>query len=134
MQAQSTPRFEKLCEGMRNVEKLRIIRESYPDFADSVDSLIASLGTKNMVSEASRMRAQILNLSHAIQAFSQKQYTDVDYEAWYMDAARCGGQRTRVWNIEHDARTRYSHDPRHVRNHYGTSAWCKCGQQRKNEL
>lgn len=97
MQAQSTPRFEKLCEGMRNVEKLRIIRESYPDFADSVDSLIASLGTKNMVSEASRMRAQILNLSHAIQAFSQKQYTDVDYEAWYMDAARFAVARGLVY-------------------------------------
>lgn len=88
MQAQSTPRFEKLCEGMRGVEKLRIIRENYPEFAATVDGMIASLGTKDLASEAASMHARIQSLSRAVLAFEQDLYTDIAEGSWYMEAVR----------------------------------------------
>ncbi|MCI8589531.1 MAG: DUF4091 domain-containing protein [Clostridiales bacterium] len=86
MRAQSTPRFEKLCEGMRNVEKLRIIKKNYPHFAESVNILIGSLKKSDVTDEAARIRAKILNLSHSVLKFEQTPYTDLVDSEWYMDA------------------------------------------------
>ncbi len=62
MKARSSPRYEKLCEGMRDVEKLRMIRALFPAYAQEIDALIDSLG-KDMPAEVERMRAAILSLS-----------------------------------------------------------------------
>lgn len=66
MQAQSSPRFEKLCEGMRNTEKLNLIKKNYPQYSDAVDEIINSLGTA-MVDGAAAMRVKVRNLSAAVQ-------------------------------------------------------------------
>ncbi len=71
MQAQSSPRYEKLCEGMRNVEKLRILRREYPDHADEADSIVAAVGTGSMVDDASEMRTRILSLSRSVISHAQ---------------------------------------------------------------
>lgn len=89
MKAQSTPRFEKLCEGMRDLEKIRILREKYPDFADAADRLKESLDSSNkMATETARMKARVLSLSRAVLTFSQGQFTDVAEGEWYEKAVR----------------------------------------------
>jgi hypothetical protein len=66
MKAQSTPRFEKLCEGMRNTEKLNCIRKSYPEYASAAEAAISSLKS-SMVKEAASMREKVRLLSQAVQ-------------------------------------------------------------------
>ena len=66
MKAQSTPRFEKLCEGMRNTEKLNCIRKSHPEYAAAADAAISSLKS-SMVKEAASMREKVRTLSKAVQ-------------------------------------------------------------------
>ncbi len=66
MKAQSTPRFEKLCEGMRNTEKLNCIRKSHPEYASAAESAISSLKS-SMVKEAASMREKVRLLSQAVQ-------------------------------------------------------------------
>ncbi|MCI8331615.1 MAG: DUF4091 domain-containing protein [Clostridiales bacterium] len=88
MKAQSTPRFEKLCEGMRNVEKMRIIRKNYPDLAESVEIISGSIKNSFTTEDVARMRSQIFNLSRAVLIFEQKQYTDLVEDEWYMPGVR----------------------------------------------
>lgn len=86
MQAQSTPRFEKLCEGMRNTEKIRILRKGYPQFAESIQNLIDSIGKNVMVDETARISSRILAMSRAAVAAENNTYTDIKEGAWYEDA------------------------------------------------
>ena len=66
MRAQSTPRFEKLCEGMRISEKLNLIRKGHPEYADAANAIIAS-PVGSPVKEAAAMRVKVRELSRAIQ-------------------------------------------------------------------
>lgn len=66
MQAQSSPRFEKLCEGMRTTEKLNLIKKNYPQYAPAVEEIIASLES-SYVKAAANMRQRVRNLSAAVQ-------------------------------------------------------------------
>ncbi len=86
MQAQSTPRFEKLCEGMRNTEKIRILRKSYPQFENAIQNLIDSIGKNTMVDETARISARILAMSRAAVAAEKNTYTDIKNGAWYEEA------------------------------------------------
>ncbi len=86
MQAMSTPRFEKLCEGMRDVEKMRILSEINPEFEQYVGDAIASLGKNDTVTEVGRMRTRILSMSRAAIALQDDLYTDVKAGAWYEKA------------------------------------------------
>lgn len=63
MQAQSTPRFEKLAEGVRDMDKLRYLRENYPLFEDEIKNLIASFGQNAMSLEVSRVRNELFRIS-----------------------------------------------------------------------
>lgn len=66
MKAQSTPRFEKLCEGMRYTEKLNIIKKLYPEHANTVTDIVGSLKTSS-VKEAAAMRDKVNELSRKVQ-------------------------------------------------------------------
>lgn len=68
MKAQSSPRFEKLCEGMRTSEKLHLIKNNNPSYATAVEDIINSLriGTDD-VEEAKAMREKVRHLSIAVQ-------------------------------------------------------------------
>lgn len=66
MQAQTTPRFEKLEEGIRDVAKLRYLSETYPEYREEIKVLISSLGKGNMCSEVKRMRSEIFRISREI--------------------------------------------------------------------
>lgn len=60
MQAMSTPRFEKLAEGMRDIAKLKFLREKYPLLEKTVqDYVISDITTAslahNAIGELSRM-------------------------------------------------------------------------------
>ena len=66
MKAQSSPRFEKLCEGMRYTEKLNLIRKLYPGKAAKVDEIVSSLKS-SMVKEAASMRDKVNELSREVQ-------------------------------------------------------------------
>ena len=66
MKAQSSPRFEKLCEGMRVSEKLNLIKKNYPAYSATVDDIVSSLSS-NMVKEAAAMREKTGKLSRAVQ-------------------------------------------------------------------
>ena len=88
MQALSTPRFEKLCEGLRDVEKLRILHENYPEFDDSYDNIIASFGKNEMTTEVARMRTRIQSMSRAALALEENQYTDIAKGSWYEEAVQ----------------------------------------------
>ena len=67
MKAQSSPRFEKLCEGMRMSEKLNLIRKNNPGYATSVDEIVASLKSGSNVKEVAAMRDKVRALSAAVQ-------------------------------------------------------------------
>ena len=67
MQAQSSPRFEKLCEGMRNSEKLNLIRKNHPAYADAVETIVASLKSSSPVKQVAEMRTKVRDLSRAVQ-------------------------------------------------------------------
>ena len=67
MQAQSSPRFEKLCEGMRNSEKLNLIRKNHPAYADVVETIVASLKSSSPVKQVAEMRTKVRDLSRAVQ-------------------------------------------------------------------
>ena len=88
MQAQSSPRFEKLREGMRDVEKLRYIKKNYPDFAEAVDELAASVGQNSMTNDVVRLRSRVFNMSKAVFTLSENKFTDVKEGKWYMEAVR----------------------------------------------
>lgn len=66
MRAQSTPRFEKLCEGMRVTEKLNLIKKNYPQYAAGVEEIVSSLKSP-FVDGAAAMRDKVRNLSAAVQ-------------------------------------------------------------------
>lgn len=68
MKAQSSPRFEKLCEGMRTTEKLNLIRKNHPQYAEAVDEIVASLTYADDVAQAAAMREKVRRLSAAVQA------------------------------------------------------------------
>ena len=66
MKAQSTPRFEKLCEAMRQVEKLNLIKESYPEYADAANSVLTSKSW-DALEKAKAMRDGVRELSRTVQ-------------------------------------------------------------------
>ena len=88
MKAQSTPRYEKLCEGMRNMEKVNLIRKNYPSFDDMADDLISSLTKGSLTTEAARIDTRVLSLSRAVLSFENNQFTDVKSGKWYNEAVR----------------------------------------------
>lgn len=63
MQAQSSPRFEKLCEGMRYTEKLNILRKLRPDFNSRIDDIVYGLSTGGFVDAAAGVREKVDQLS-----------------------------------------------------------------------
>lgn len=66
MKAQSTPRFEKLCEAMRISEKLNLIKKNNPAYSDSVDE-ISYLKGGDAVKMAATMREKVRELSRTVQ-------------------------------------------------------------------
>lgn len=66
MVAQSSPRYEKLIEGLRDVEKLRYLSEQYPDYSEEINKLVASLGQGSMSGEVARMRNEIFKISKEV--------------------------------------------------------------------
>ena len=63
MKAQSSPRYEKLCEGIRNVEKLWYLEKNYPELQKKLDALQKSIGQSGMCSEVNRLNEKIHELS-----------------------------------------------------------------------
>ena len=63
MQAHSSVRFEKLMEGVRDMAKLKVLREQYPQLEEKVADLLDSIGMNTMPAEVNRVRAAIFRLS-----------------------------------------------------------------------
>lgn len=63
MQAHSSVRFEKLMEGVRDMAKLKVLREQYPQLEEKVADLLDSIGMNTMPAEVNRVRAEIFRLS-----------------------------------------------------------------------
>lgn len=62
--ARSSPRFEKIAEGIRDISKLKYLRAADAALAPKIDSLVNSLDSGgNMLSEVNRMRTRLFALS-----------------------------------------------------------------------
>ena len=86
MQAMSTPRYEKYTEGLRDMEKMNILRTLAPELDDAVNTLMNNMGD-NLESDAIKVHSRIAELTKGAILLS-KEYTDVNANAWYKDAVR----------------------------------------------
>ena len=64
--SQSSPRFEKYIEGMRELEKIKILKEEYPDYVDDIDELLQmTSGIKAVVNNGVDLTAEKTNGNEA---------------------------------------------------------------------
>ena len=69
MQAKTSQRYEQISAGIRDVAKVKYLKEIAPSYADRLDSIVQSLGTQNngdMFKEAKRVRQEIMDCARDI--------------------------------------------------------------------
>jgi len=86
MQAMSTPRYEKYTEGLRDMEKMTILRALAPELNDAIDVLMNNMGN-NLEADAIKVHARIAELTKGALLLN-KSYSDVKDSAWYKNAVR----------------------------------------------
>ncbi|MEG2751697.1 MAG: DUF4091 domain-containing protein, partial [Anaerorhabdus sp.] len=90
-QLRTTPRFEKLKEGKRDIEKMFYLRDNYPDLKDEINDLLGSLQTNNagwtsqegkdfLESELLRMRVGLKEISGKAEKLTPIQTTTLRVE------------------------------------------------------